>query len=114
MHKNEHSTIIDVISDLQARGFLLDFTFIGNKLFCAQEQCYLGPEEFYVLEMYCLQAGGPIRDETIVYGIGSVSGPWKGILLYSGKQTPALMRVSGFWLTSVLAMTPVHTEETTI
>ncbi len=55
MHnKNNYYNIIDAISDLQARGFFLDFNLIGNKLLCAQEKCYLGAEEFEVLEIYSL------------------------------------------------------------
>jgi hypothetical protein len=81
MRKNNYCTIIEAISDLQARGFLLDFCLIGNKLLCAQEQCYLGAEEFDVLEMYRFHTGGLTRKETVVYAIESLSRPLKGILL---------------------------------
>jgi hypothetical protein len=86
MRENKYFTIIDAISDLQRRGFLLDFTLIGNELLCAQEQCYLKAEEFDVLEMYCFHAGGLIRHETVVYAIESISRPLKGILLNSTHQ----------------------------
>jgi len=104
MRKNNYFTIIEAISDLQARGFLLDFCLIGNKLLCAQEKCYLGAEEFDVLEMYCFPAGSFARDETVVYAIESLSRPLKGILLNSTNQTPTYVpsiltgKIRKFWV----------------
>jgi hypothetical protein len=92
MGKKSYCTIIEAISDLQARGFYLDFSLIENKLFCAQEQRYLETEEFDVLEMYCFHAGGPIRDETAVYAIESLTRSLKGILLNSGNPHVSVMR----------------------
>jgi hypothetical protein len=86
MRKKNYCTIVEAISDLQARGFSLDFSLMGNKLLCAQEQCYLGAEEFDVLEMYCFHDDGLSQDETVVYAIESLSGPQKGILLNSGNH----------------------------
>jgi hypothetical protein len=94
--------IIVAISDLQARGFSLDFTLIGNKLLCAQEKCYLRADEFVVLEMHRF-VGSLAWDGTIVYAIESLVQPLKGILLYSGNQTltqmpPILTRkIAKFW-----------------
>jgi hypothetical protein len=88
MTKSNYNTIIEAISDLQVRGFSLDFSLIGNKLLCAQEQCYFEAEEFDVLEIYCFHVGGLTRDETIVYAIESLSRPLKGILLNSVNQIP--------------------------
>ena len=85
MRKNNYCAIVETISDLQARGFLLDFCLIGNQLLCAQEQCYLGAEEFDVLEMYRFPAGGLSQNETVVYAIESLSRALKGILLKSGS-----------------------------
>jgi hypothetical protein len=104
MRKNNYCSIIDAISDLQTRGFLLDFSLIGNKLLCAQEKCYLGADEFDVLEMYRFHAGGLTRDEAVVYAIESFSRPLKGILLNSGYQTTAQMptiltrKIRKFWV----------------
>jgi hypothetical protein len=104
MIKYNYYTIIDAISDLQARGFFLDFSLVGNKLLCAQEKCYLGAEEFEVLEMYSFQVSGPTGDETVVYAIESLSRPLKGILVNSGNQAatqlpPILSRkIRKFWI----------------
>jgi hypothetical protein len=104
MRKSNYYTIIDAISDLQARGFLLDFSLVGNKLLCAREKCYLGADDFDVLEMYLFHAGGLTRDETVIYAIESLSRPLKGILLNSGNQTstqvpPMLTRkIRKFWV----------------
>ena len=80
MNKSNHA-IINVISKLQARGFILDFSFIRTKLFCAQEQCYLDLEEFDVLETYRFHFGGRSPNLTDVYAIESRTRPLKGILL---------------------------------
>jgi hypothetical protein len=88
MSKNNDYAIINVISDLQARGFILDFSFIRSKLFCAQEQCYLELEEFDVLEMYRFRFGGFSRKLTDVYAIESHIRPLKGILLISETLVP--------------------------
>jgi hypothetical protein len=104
MCKNNYHTIIDAISDLQARGFLLDFSLIGNRLLCAQEKCYLGAEEFVVLEMYSFHADGTARYETVVYAIESLCQSLRGILLNSGCQTqtrvPAILsrKIRKFWV----------------
>ena len=90
MHnKNNYYNNIDAISDLQARGFFLDFSLIGNKLLCAQEKCYMGAEEFEVLEIYSFHTCGTTCHETVIYAIESLSRPLKGILLNSGCHTKA-------------------------
>jgi hypothetical protein len=99
-----YCNIVEGITDLQARGFSLDFSLIGNKLLCAQEQCYLGAGEFDVLENHRFDADGRARDEIIVYAIESLSRSLKGILLSSGNQaltlaTPVLIRkIRKFWM----------------
>jgi hypothetical protein len=103
MQKKNYHTIIDAISDLQERGFFLDFSLIGNQLFCAQEKCYFGAEEFDVLEMYTFHIDGHTRDETVVYAIESFSRPLKGILLNSGypilTSVPIILsrKIRKFW-----------------
>jgi hypothetical protein len=103
MRKDSYYNIIDAISDLQGRGFFLDFSLIGNKLLCAQEKCYLDAEEFEVLEMHSFHTGGLTRDETVIYAIESFCRPLKGILLYSGCHTKAVVptilsrKIRKFW-----------------
>ncbi|HTR31864.1 MAG TPA: hypothetical protein VMH27_21475 [Puia sp.] len=80
-------TIVDVVANLQARGFILDFSIIGGKLYCIQEQCYLEPEEFDVLEMHCFHQFVPVSNQTDVYAIEFHSRSLKGILLNSGGKT---------------------------
>jgi hypothetical protein len=82
MNKDNYITISDAISDLQARGFLWDFSVVGNKLLCAQEKCYVGAEDFDVLEMYWFPGSGSGSNEIIVYAIELLSRPLKGILLF--------------------------------
>lgn len=104
MRENTYYTVIDAISDLHARGFFLDFSLIGDKLLCAQEKCYLGAEDFDVLEMYSFQVSGPAPHETIIYAIVSLSRPLKGILVNSGNQAatqpPTIIsrKIRKFWI----------------
>jgi hypothetical protein len=101
MSNYNYCTIIDAVSDLQSRGFFLDFILIGNQLLCIQEKCYLEAEEFNVIEMHSFHADG---DEIVVYAIESLSRPLKGILLNSGYHTltqvpPILFRmIRKFWV----------------
>jgi hypothetical protein len=86
MRKNNHYNVIDAIADLQAKGFFLDFSLIGNKMLCAQQQCYLKPEEFEVREMYRFGTDSSLPAETIVYALESICRPLKGILLTSKQK----------------------------
>jgi hypothetical protein len=88
MHKYNYYTIVDAIMDLQERGFIFDFSLISSKLFFAQEQCYLEPKEFDVLEKYHFYPRGHTRQWTDVYAIESTTRPLKGILLNSGHLPP--------------------------
>jgi hypothetical protein len=82
MCRNNYYNVVDAISDLQARGFLLDFSLINNELFCVQEQCYLGAEEFDVLEIHRFSGVGATHTQTIVFVIETLSRSLKGILLH--------------------------------
>jgi hypothetical protein len=81
MLPGKYNTVVEAISDLQARGFTVDFTIIDDRLFCAQEKCYIRAEEFVVLETYDFHCGSH-KKKKILYVIES---PFlRGILLYSG------------------------------
>lgn len=81
MNTTTYTTIVDAIVDLQVRGYLFDFSLLRNKLFCAQQKCYFGLEDFAVLEKYSFQTDDSLGKKTIVYGIESLSYGLKGILL---------------------------------
>jgi hypothetical protein len=74
-------TIVDAIVDLQTRGYLFDFSFLRDKLFCAQQKCFFEPEDFDILEKHSFESGDAPRKKTTVYGIESLSYGLKGILL---------------------------------
>jgi hypothetical protein len=50
-------------------------------VFCAQEKCFFGLEDFDVLEKYSFQSDEVPGKKTTVYGIESRSYGLKGILL---------------------------------
>jgi hypothetical protein len=89
MHKNINYPIIDAIADLQSRGFILDFSLVGNKLFCVQEKCYLLPDEVEVIEVHRFLTGKFNSDNAIIVcAIESLNRPLRGILLSSGQGIP--------------------------
>ena len=104
MYRNNYYSVVSAISDLQARGFLLDFSLIDNKLFCAQEQCYVGAEEFEVLEIHRFYDVGRTRTETVVFAIETFSQGLRGILLNSCYRSPAQLplilhrKIRKFWV----------------
>jgi hypothetical protein len=81
MRKGDHNGIIDAISDLHSRGFLFDFSLMGNKLLCVQQQSYVSAAEFQVREMYRFRTYNSIYKETIIYALESDCRPLKGLLL---------------------------------
>ena len=104
MRRKNYYSVSDAISDLQARGFSIDFNLIDDKLFCVQEQCYLGAEDFEVLEMHRFYAIGATCNETVVYGIEAISRALRGILLnscnHSLAQVPPILygKIRKFWV----------------
>jgi hypothetical protein len=86
MYKNRYNTIVDAISDLEAKGFSLDFTIVDDKLLCAQEKCYIGADEFDVLEMHSFHGRSRDVDVTVVYAIESFFQMFRGVLLCSGSH----------------------------
>ena len=89
MQANNYQRVVDVISDLQLRGFCWDYTVAGDKLLCAQEKCYLSAEEFEVLETYSFEIRGRKNKTINVCAIEPFNRPWNGILLYIGEEIPA-------------------------
>jgi len=81
MRKIKDIGIINAISNLQGKGYSLDFSVVDNKLFCAQIQCYLVPEEFEVRESFHFWMGKAKRLQMILLALESNSQPLKGILL---------------------------------
>ena len=89
MHKYTNYPIIDAIIDLQSRGFILDFSLVGKKLFCVQEKCYLLPDEVEVIEVHRFLSGKFDSDNAlIVWAIESLYRPLRGILLSPGHGNP--------------------------
>jgi hypothetical protein len=83
---NNYCNIIEAISDSQVRGFTFDFSLIGKRLLCAQEQRYMEIEELEVREIYRFSTKRAPDDATIIYSLESNCQPMKGILLWSRFQ----------------------------
>jgi hypothetical protein len=81
MLPGKYNTVVEAISDLQARGFTEDFTIVDDQLFCAQEKCYIKADEFAVLWAYDFHCGSR-KKKKILYVIESTF--LRGILLDSG------------------------------
>jgi hypothetical protein len=81
MLRGKYNTVVEAISDLQARGFTEDFTIVDDQLFCAQEKCYIKAQEFAVLGTYDFHCASR-KKKKVLYVIES---PFlRGILLDSG------------------------------
>jgi hypothetical protein len=77
---NNYSNLVEAIIDLEARGYVVDFTIMGNSLLCAQDKIFLARKEFNILEVYDFfdQEKG---ENVSVYGIEAADYGLKGILL---------------------------------
>ena len=98
---NKYINILDAISDLQARGFFLEFVVVGNKLLCTQQKFLFSAEEFEVIEIYQFDAVAHGPGEIIVLAIELIALPLRGILLSPDGRTPVppflFQKMRKFW-----------------
>ena len=74
-------TMTEAISDLQKRGYTLDFNLANEFLECKQNSCKLRADEFEIDEVYRFEGETDPGDENIVYGISSLNDNSRGILV---------------------------------
>ncbi|MBV8389573.1 MAG: hypothetical protein JO080_07235 [Mucilaginibacter sp.] len=86
--KNEvcQNELIDMIIDLQERGFDHDFVINHEYICCLQYNAMISPEDFDILETHACVNNQHVCGDYILYGIRLKNHDIKGILLSSHKS----------------------------
>ena len=79
-HMSSYETVVEALAGLKAKGFTLDFTIILDKIFCAEMNLTLNPNDFEIQEFYRFEGDTNPSDEDIVFAIKSKDGQIKGCL----------------------------------
>lgn len=90
---------IDTITDLQNRGFTMDFNLLGNRLFCPQTKSFINSDEFDVVEMYSFEDDRVNLEETVLYAIECFAFAAKGILQETAHDNTSILlsKIKKFW-----------------
>jgi hypothetical protein len=81
MHQMSHSTITELIADLQQQGYTDDLVCLPHAVECRTKAVALLPEQFHVDSFHRFEGDTDPADEAIVYAISSASLGVKGILI---------------------------------
>ena len=76
-----YDTITDALTDLDRRGYNLDFNLTADALECKSFNLLLKPEEFEIEEVYRFEGMTDPADSSVVYVISSNAGSLKGVLV---------------------------------
>lgn len=76
----QYNTLTEAVSDLRARGYVLDFNIVFDKIHCADNGLCLNPAEFEIREFHRFEGNTDPSDEEIVYAVESKDGKIKGII----------------------------------
>ncbi len=74
-----YDTVVEAISDLKKRGYVLDFNMAFDKLICSNNEICLNPSDFEITEVYRFEGDTNPSDEDVVYAVESKTGNKKGI-----------------------------------
>ena len=91
-----YDTITAALSDLDSRGYHLDFNLTTDGLACKSADLFLMPEEFEIEEVYRFEGMTDPADSSVVYAISSNIGNLKGVLVdgygvYAENVSPDLL-----------------------
>lgn len=75
-----YDTVTEALKDLKQRGYTVDFNIGFDKIICSNNEIYLHPEEFEIVEFYRFEGDSNPADEEVVYAIGSKDGKTKGVM----------------------------------
>jgi hypothetical protein len=81
-----HNEMIDIIIDLQERGFDHDFILDHENIRCLQYNEMIAPDDFEILETHLCADNLHIKGNYILYGIQLRNYNIKGILMSSHKS----------------------------
>lgn len=78
---NTMTTVSEVLNNLKAKGYTVDFNLDDNCLVCHSNSLKLNPDEFVVDKHYRFEGPSDPADEAIVYAISSTRHDVKGTLV---------------------------------
>lgn len=76
-----YETVTDAITDLQERGYTLNFNLQSDYLHCAEHELELYPADFQIDEVHRFEGNTDPADEAVVYAISSEKHAAKGVLV---------------------------------
>ena len=82
----QNDDLIDIIIDLQERGFDHDFILDHEHIRCLQYNEMILPDDFDILETHLCTDNLPVRGNYILYGIQLKNYTIKGILMSNQKS----------------------------
>ena len=74
-------TVTDVLYELKARGYTVDFNLNKDCLVCYENELTLHPDEFVVDKHYRFEGTTDPADESVIYAISSPKNNIKGTLI---------------------------------
>lgn len=74
-----YDTVTGALNGLKLKGFTKDFNISFDKLICQQDNIYLNPSEFEIIQTFRFEGETDPGDEMIVYAIASKDGAIKGV-----------------------------------
>jgi hypothetical protein len=80
MHHDDEQ-LINLIIDLQERGFNHDFVIENEHIRCLQYNELISPDDFEILETYHCESSGNDNECSLVYAIRLMNYDMKGILM---------------------------------
>lgn len=76
----KYATVTQALDDLKARGYVDEFDFKDEYLFCNEKGVQFNPQELKITEVYRFEGASDPEDNSVVYAIESASG-LKGVLV---------------------------------
>lgn len=99
MSTKSYETVSEAMTDLNKRGYTLDFSIFAEEecLVCKGTSLQLSPEEFEIDEIYRFEGNTDPGDEMIVYAISSPKYGAKGMLVnafgtYADSRAPEIVK----------------------
>jgi quercetin dioxygenase-like cupin family protein len=92
------TTVSEVLNNLKAQGYTVDFNLDDNCLVCNENRLKVHPEEFVVDRHYRFEGMSDPGDEAVIYAISSPNHQIKGVLvngygIYSDPETDAIIKI---------------------
>lgn len=79
----DYKTLIEIVSELINRGYVMDFSLLENALnnFQKTNPYCISHEDFLIDEVHCCESDGGISTATYVFAISSKKYRFKGIVI---------------------------------